>query len=121
MSQRKKLRDARRKFEAVKNMTGYDMVDLLAEQGWEPPIEVGRQTEPRTGNQEVYFECGPGSGDRARAWGVIAVSVPLSAEMVEEVRQGTRNLARMAAEAAIKEILAREKRELEKSGPVARF
>ena len=117
MSRRhRELRDARRKYEAVQSMTGYDMVDLLAEQGWQPPVEVGRTVEPVTGNTEVLFECGPGSSDRAKAWGAIGVTVPLSAEMVLEVEAGTRNLGKMAAEAAIKAILEREERA--KSRPV---
>jgi hypothetical protein len=118
MSKRhRELREARRKYEAVQSMTGYDMVDLLAEQGWLAPVEVGRTVEPVTGNTEVLFECGPGSSDRARAWGAIGVTVPLSAEMVLEVEAGTRNLGKMAAEAAIKVILEREERE-KKTGPV---
>lgn len=113
---RRDIREARRKYEAVQSMTGYDMVDLLAEQGWQAPVEVGRTVEPVTGNTEVLFECGPGSSDRAKAWGAIGVTVPLSAEMVLEVEAGTRNLGRMAAEAAIKAILEREERA--KSRPV---
>ncbi len=97
-------------------MTGYDMVDLLAEQGWLPPVEVGRVVEPVTGNCQILFECGPGSSDRAKHWGAIAVQVPLSAEQLLEVEAGTRNLGRMAAEAAIKAILEREERA--KSRPV---
>lgn len=117
----REIREARRRFEAVQSLTGYDMVEMLAEQGWQPPVEIHRVTDPGTGNTAVYFECGPGSSDRAQAWGAIAVEVPLDAEMVREVEAGTRNLAKMAAEAAIRTILEREQRHQKSSGPVAKF
>lgn len=118
---RRELREARRQYEAAAAMTGYDMVELLMEQGWEPPVEVGRVEGTNALGQthvQVLFECHPGSSDRAQAWGTIGCEVVLDPYMQDEVEAGVRNLAKMAAEAAIKAILEREQREQERPAPV---
>ena len=116
---RRELREARRAYEAAASMTGYDMVELLMEQGWNPPVEVGRvQSDNDNGVEQVLFECHPGSSDRAQAWGTIGCEVVLDPYMQDEVEAGVRNLAKMAAEAAIKAILEREQREQKRPAPV---
>lgn len=118
---RRQLREARRQYEAAASMTGYDMVELLMEQGWNPPVEVGRVEGTNPMGQtfvQVLFECHPGSSDRAQAWGSIGCEVVLDPDMQLEVEAGTRNLAKMAAEAAIKAIIEREQRHERGSAPV---
>ena len=116
---RRELREARRAYEAAASMTGYDMVELLMEQGWNPPVEVGRvQSDNDNGVEQVLFECHPGSSDRAQAWGSIACEVVVDPPLRADFEAGVRNLGGMAAEAAIKAIIEREQREQERPAPV---
>ena len=117
----REIREVRRRYEAAASMTGYDMVELLMEQGWNPPVEVGRVEGTNPLGQtfvQVLFECHPGSSARAEAWGSIGCEVVLDPDMQAEVGAGTRNLAKMAAEAAIKAIIEREQREGNRPAPV---
>lgn len=109
-------REARRKLDATRQLTRADLIEMLARQGWQPPIQVATVTGDDLRLVQYLFECEPYSTARAEAWGVIGCEVTLDAEQRAEVEAGTRDLVSMACEAAIKAIIEREQRQARPSG-----